>query len=354
MIFIVDDNDSNLMKAASILESDYQVVTMSSAAKMFSLLEKKLPELILLDIEMPEMNGFEAIVKLKENPEWRNIPVIFLTGRIDEEKGLSLGAVDYITKPYSPVIVKLRVQNQIKIINEQLFRARSEFLPRMSHELLTPMNLIIGMTENAEITNNPSKIKHCLNEIGNASNRMVKLIKDVLDISYGKDNLSLTESVFSVNEVVGNVLNMVKAIHCKKQQKLSLDISQSIPSVLVGDKKRFIQLLINLLTNAVKFTPENGEIKLRACVFDEDTEVVMLKFEVEDNGIGISKEQQSTLFEIFVQSDDSVAIKCDGMGVGLALSKLIVETMGGKIWLESELGKGSKFIFTCKFKKYLE
>jgi signal transduction histidine kinase len=356
MIFIVDDNISNLMKAASILESDYEVVTMSSAAKMFSLLEKKHPELILLDIEMPEMNGFEAIVKLKENPEWRDIPVIFLTGRTDEEKGLSLGAVDYITKPYSPVIVKLRVQNQINILSERLYRVKSEFLSRMSHELLTPMNAIMGVIQSVDKTDNSEMLKKYLGKIENASSHMLELVQDLLDVSVlneDKDK-SLSEAAFSLSSMIENVLKTIKPINKKKEHTITTSICESIPDVLLGDEKRITRVITHLMTNAVKFTLERGEIDLNICTRYEEKEAVTLQFKVTDNGFGIPKERRNKLFEIFEQADGSATREHGGMGVGLALSKLIVEAMGGKIWFDTELGEGSKFIFTCKFKKQLQ
>jgi signal transduction histidine kinase len=354
MIFIVDDNISNLMKAASILESDYQVITMSSAAKMFSMLERKHPELILLDIEMPEMNGFEAIVKLKEHPEWRDIPVIFLTGRIDEEKGLSLGAVDYITKPYSPVIVKLRVQNQINILNERLYRIKSEFLSRMNHELLTPMNAIMGVLQNVDKTDNSEKLKKYLGKIENASNHMLELIQDLLDVSALNENKekSLSESEFSFNSMIENVLNDIKLINKEKQHTITTNICESIPDVLLGDEKRIARVITHLMTNAVKFTLERGEINLDVSVRYGEKEAVTLQFKVTDNGFGIPKERRNKIFEIFEQADGSVTREHGGMGVGLALSKLIVEAMGGKIWFNTYFGKGSEFIFTCKLKKH--
>jgi signal transduction histidine kinase len=290
-IFVIDDSDTNLATAEEALEDHFNVITLPSAAKMFSLFEKIMPNLILLDIEMPEMNGFEAIVKLKENPEWRDIPVIFLTGRIDEEKGLSLGAVDYITKPYSSVIVKLRVQNQINILNERLYRVKSEFLSRMNHELLTPMNAIMGVLQNVEKTDDSDRLKKYLGKIENASEHMLELIRDLLDVSALNEdkNKSLSESAFSLNSTIEKVLNVINPINKEKQHTITTSICGSIPDVLLGDEKRIARVITHLMTNAVKFTLERGKIDLSVFVRYEEKEAITLQFKVTDNGFGIPK-----------------------------------------------------------------
>jgi signal transduction histidine kinase len=229
-------------------------------------------------------------------------------------------------------------------------RAKSEFMARMSHEMRTPMNAIMGMTRLAQMkSSGPEKINNCLDKINDASGQLLRLIDDVLDISgMEHDIFKLAASSFSFRTMFQGILKDMVIYADKKQQSIDYAIDQSIPEPLIGDEKRLGQVIANLLANAVKFTPERGEIRFAACALGEDNGVATLQIEVADNGIGISKEQQSEIFTIFEQADGSLSRKYGGIGLGLPLSRRIIEMMGGKIWVDSELGKGSKFTFTCK------
>ena len=187
----------SIMALTDILSAEYTVYVTKSGEKAIKAAEKYLPDVILLDILMPEMDGYAVIAALKNGKKIQNIPVIFVTGLSnidDEQKGLSLGAADYISKPFSPAIVKLRVQNQIKIINqmrliiekelaEKSSRAQFEFLSRMSHEMLTPMNTIVGMTQIAKMSEVSGEIRNYLDEIDTASRQLLGLINNLFNIS---------------------------------------------------------------------------------------------------------------------------------------------------------------------------
>ena len=366
-ILVVDDENSNIMALTDILSREYIVYAAKNGQGAIKAAEKYLPDVILLDILMPEMDGYAVIGELKNSERTQNIPVIFVTGLSnadDEEKGLTLGASDYITKPFSSAIVKLRVRNQIKIINqmrliiekettEKISRAKSEFLSHMSHEMLTPMNAIMGMTQIIKMSGDSGEMKEYFDEIESASRHLLRLINDLLDIS-GNENVafSLSDSVFSFKMMLRNVLKDISRKVMEKQQTLNFDIDQSIPELLIGDEKRLAQIITNLLTNAQKFTQEHGEINLFAHALDEDDGVVTLQIEVADNGVGLSKEQQRDIFNVFDRADDSSSKEQGGAGLGLSISKRIVEKMGGKIWVDSEPDKGSKFTFTCTLRKH--
>ena len=235
---------------------------------------------------------------------------------------------------------------------EQGNRSKSEFLSRMSHEMRTPMNAIIGMTSIAQSTEDYSKKEYCLEKISNASHHLLGVINDVLDMSKIEANkFELSVGSFNVDKMFLSVANVVGFRIEEKSQDFSLFIEPRIPGTLVGDEQRIAQVAVNLLTNAVKFTPENGKIKLSATIEHEDKSSIIIKIIVSDNGIGISEEQQAKLFQSFEQADGSIARRFGGTGLGLAISKKIVELMDGKIWVESELGTGSDFIFTMKLKK---
>ena len=200
-VLIVDDEDLTIMALTKVLCPEYTAFAAKNGRDAVELAEKFSPDVILLDIVMPEMDGYAVIADLKRSEKTRDIPVIFITGMSendDEEKGLELGAVDYITKPFSPKLVKLRVKNQIKIIDqmrqiidkelaEKSIRAKNEFFMNMSHELLTPMNIIMGMTQIAKKIKNPEKTADCLDEIYGASRHLLRIITDLLEASENKE-----------------------------------------------------------------------------------------------------------------------------------------------------------------------
>jgi len=249
----------------------------------------------------------------------------------------------------------LKLRDELNAAKEQVeysSRAKSEFLSRKSHEMRTPMNAIMGMTQIAKIRGIPDRVKDCIDEIDTAAGRLLQLIDDVLDISdmeYGI--FKLNEAEFSFNTMFRDVLQVAGYNASEKSQKMTSEIDPAIPDPLWGDEKRLKQIITNLMANAVKYTPEHGEISFTARVHDEDDGVVTLLFEITDNGIGMSAEHQDRLFTIFEQADGGMTRKHGGIGIGLALSKRIIEMMGGTISVKSETGKGSKFTFSCKFRR---
>jgi len=379
-ILIVDDEKANIITLTGILSSEYRVLALKNSRDTLQVAGDEMPDVILLDVLMPDMDGFEVISELKNNDKTRDIPVIFITGLNnieDEKKGLSMGAADYITKPFYSAIVQLRIKNQIKILErdsiehdlnvvlklkEELIaakeqaehsnRAKSEFLSRMSHEMLTPMNAIMGMMQIARMY--PDRQKVSFDEIDASTRRLLNLINNVLDVSgieYG--TLKLHEDEFSFKAMMRTVVNDAVRHAGKKEQVINCAIDPAIPEELTGDEKMLYKVISNLLANAVKFSPERSEINFKARVLEEGNEDITLEFTVSDNGIGISREQQQKLFTIFEQADGSDTRRYGGIGIGLALSKRIIDMMGGNISVESELEKGAAFVFTCILKKPL-
>jgi PAS domain S-box-containing protein len=253
----------------------------------------------------------------------------------------------------------LREQNRLKAeIEKALYnaqeasRAKSEFLSRMSHEMRTPMNTIMGLAQVARMSSSPKEIGKYLDDIGGASRVLLGLIDDVLDMSsIEHDSFKLLDAAFDFGAMIGDVLQAIGHSASEKRQAFTSYISPSIPPTLIGDERRLKQVIVSLLVNAVKYTPEQGKIHLAAVVLEKADENVTMRFEITDSGVGISKEKQDDIFAIFQQADGGVARKHQGVGLGLALSKHIIEMMGGQIHLDSEPGKGSKFTFTCKLKR---
>ncbi|MDR1649218.1 MAG: response regulator [Synergistaceae bacterium] len=236
--------------------------------------------------------------------------------------------------------------------SEQANRAKSGFLSNMSHEMRTPMNAIIGMTTIAKSSSDIEKKNRCIEKIEEASTHLLGVINDILDMSKIEANkLDLSPVSFDFEKMLQKVVGIVNFRVDEKAQNFSVHIDKHIPRVLIGDDQRLTQVATNLLSNAVKFTPECGSVTLDARLAGEEHGVCTLQISVTDTGIGISEEQQSRLFTSFEQAENDTSRRFGGTGLGLAISKRIVELMGGRIWIESELGKGSTFSFTAQVKR---
>jgi len=361
-ILIIDDEPNNIIALTDILEDDYTVYAVVDSVEAVSTAESVKPDVILLDIIMPEMDGYDVIKALKSSTITYDIPVIFITGLDNveaEEKGFALGAVDYISKPFHSIIVKMRVKNQINILErvferntaENISRAKSDFLANMSHEMRTPLNAIIGMTLIGKKTNDINEKIHALNKIGDASSHLLGMVSDILDMAKIEANkLELVNDEYNFEHMIEKILNVIHFRADEKKQKLFINIDPGIPRFLIGDDQRLSQILTNLLANAVKFTDNHGEVRLDVLLIEKDKDQCKLRIEVTDSGIGIPLKKQKKLFDAFEQGDSSVNRKYGGTGLGLSIAKRIVELMGGKIWVESEPGKGAKFVFTLSTK----
>ena len=507
-ILIIDDEKANIITLTHILGSQYTIYAAKNGRDGIELAMNYLPDIILLDILMPEMDGYEVLSLLKKTEKTQDIPIVFITGLSkvgDEERGLAMGAADYITKPFSSTIVKLRIRNQINILKQRIteydlmkyrltsdalnialwnievvngdpvhadnkftwtqefrnmlgfsdtddfadklhswsdrlhpedkkrtfdaliahlndysgktpydletrlmlkngqyrhFRifgstlrdnagiplrvagalqditeekqtsellkealekatlastAKSNFLSNMSHEIRTPLNAIIGMTAIGKNTKDLSRKDYALNKIEGASTHLLGVINDVLDMSKieaKKFELSLAE--FNLEKVIQRIIDVVSFKAEEKRQKITVTIDPEIPGILIGDDQRIAQVIANLMGNAVKFTPNKGSISLVASLLETKNDLYTIQVSVTDTGIGIKPEQHERLFQFFEQVESSTVRKYGGTGLGLAISKNIVELMGGKIWVESELGKGSSFSFIIQLRKGIE
>ena len=231
-------------------------------------------------------------------------------------------------------------------------KAKGLFLSNMSHEIRTPLNAIIGMISIGQGSGDIEKKDYCFSRAESASKHLLGLINDILDISkIEADKLELSYGELNFENMLANIVNLANVRIEEKKQSFIVKLSEDMPAYIEGDELRLSQVITNLLTNAIKFTPENGTVTLDVSKTEETDNDVELRVEVTDTGIGISEEQQERLFSSFSQADSSITQKFGGTGLGLAISKRIIEMMGGKIWIESELGKGAKFIFTIRAQK---
>jgi PAS domain S-box-containing protein len=231
-------------------------------------------------------------------------------------------------------------------------KAKSEFLANMSHEIRTPINAITGMTIIGKSAADMKQAAYCFGRIEEASILLLGIINDILDMSkIEAKKFELSPSEFHFEKMLQKVINIFSFNMEKKRQKFKVNIDNTIPEVLLGDEQRLMQIITNLVGNAVKFTPEDGSIRIDTCFLEEKDGICTIQVMVTDSGIGISPEQQKNLFVSFQQAENSTSRKFGGSGLGLAITKNVIEMMGGKIWVESELGKGAIFAFTVQLKR---
>ena len=356
-VLIVDDEKVNLDLLVSILNSEYTVYMTKSGASAVEMANELLPDIILLDIIMQDMNGYKVLEILKASEKTQHIPVIFITGlesTEDEEKGLSLQAADYIHKPLSPAIVKLRVSNQIQILNQikaikkyaheaVLSEERSKFFARMSHEMRTPLNAVIGFSEmtldecslNEEAAENIAKI--C-----NAGSSLLHMVNDILDISKLEEGkFSLIPIEYNFPGLINDTVTQSIIYKGDKSVDFLMDIDENIPVNLFGDDQRIKQILNNLLSNAFKYT-KDGKVELKVVSKTKDDTVILI-FSVRDTGVGIPREFLKNIFADYARMETADNRKIAGTGLGLPIVKMLIDMMNGEISVESESGKGSCF-----------
>jgi len=288
-----------------------------------------------------------VICIVKEKPAMQDLLIagIFFCGAI-----FVLAMVTMIHRMFGTATENSQLLNA-KETAEQSSRAKSAFLANMSHELRTPLNAIIGMINIGKAALDMERMIYCFKKIEDAAQHLLGIINDILDLSkIEADKFELSEIEFNFEEMLQRVVNVVSFRVDERQQKLTVFLDKAIPKVLIGDDQRLAQVITNLLGNAVKFTPEKGFIRIGTYFLGEKDRVCKIQISVTDTGIGISPEQQARLFKSFQQAEGGTSRKFGGTGLGLAICKNIVEMMGGKIWIESEIGAGSKFAFTVQLK----
>jgi signal transduction histidine kinase/DNA-binding response OmpR family regulator len=248
----------------------------------------------------------------------------------------------------------VRLVNAMKKADEAT-RAKSSFLANMSHEIRTPLNAVLGMAELAMSVTDPDRKNHYLGRIMDAGNSLLAIINDILDFSKIEAHKLALEAIdFDIRRTMEATLDLYMLPAGKKGLDLTFSVDDDVPQVLMGDPSRLGQILINLVSNAIKFT-ETGGVDVRVSLVEGPKDVVpeapvKLLFSVSDTGVGIAEDKQKDVFESFLQADDSITRKHGGTGLGLTICTLLVELMGGEIGLESEEGKGSTFRFSARLK----
>jgi signal transduction histidine kinase len=364
-LLIIDDIVDNLMLLGEAMSSEYKIKVATSGVQGLELaVQNPKPDLILLDIMMPGIDGYEVCRRLKADSRTRHIPVIFLSAldkESDELQGLDAGAVDFITKPFKLEVVRARINTQLELLRmrQQLQTARlkaeaasqskSVFLANMSHEIRTPMSAIMGMTDLAlEKSSDPQQQRY-LETVKLSADSLLALINDILDFSkIEAGQMELDEHPFLLAEAIEAAMRTVSILSKEKGLEITLEIAPDVPVAVAGDSLRFRQIILNLLSNAIKFSVK-GVIRINVTVEHSELATTTLRVSVTDQGIGIKEDKISSVFSAFSQADSSVSRKFGGTGLGLAICRQLCELMGGTIRVESEYDKGSTFSFAVMF-----
>ena len=363
-ILIVDDQEANVsLLEQMLLDAGYVSVSSTrNPREVCELHRKNRYSLILLDLLMPGLDGFQVMEGLNEIETEGYLSVLVQTAQPNHKlRALKAGAKDFISKPFDLVEVLLRVHNLIEVRllhREALLRteqaeARSEqsesanlaknhFLASMSHELRTPLNGVIGFTEFLMDEKpgplNP-KQKEYLGDILNSGRHLLQLINDVLDLAKVEaGRMEVNSETFDLRKAVQEVCAVAQSIALKKSIQVEVEIAPEIGSVKI-DPKKFKQVLYNLLSNGVKFTDAGGRVDIVVAAHGAN----QFKLSVRDTGIGIKAEDLERLFREFEQLESGTSRRFEGTGLGLALTRKLVELHQGEIHVESEFGKGSTF-----------
>jgi len=355
-ILVIEDDESMLTGVREALQlAGYEVITAKDGQAGLKALQQRRPDLIISDIMMPVLDGYGFLHEVRQNPEWLDIPVIFLTAkgeRRDIRLGKQLGVDDYLIKPFDVEDLLVTVEAKLKrsrelqaVAGERLSQLRQAILNILSHELRTPLTLIQGYTElMSEEGLGAEELKSFLQGVRSGSERLNRLVEDFLlliSLETGEmaENFALRRQPVSIEAVVRQVALTYRAELSQRRSplKLTVELPDLLPEVM-GDTEYLVDALSRLMDNAIKFSkPEGGEIRLRAMQEGEWVRLV-----VEDEGIGIPSAELPHLFEPLHQVNRE-RMEQQGAGIGLTIVKGLVELHGGRIEVESEVGVGSRF-----------
>jgi signal transduction histidine kinase len=363
-ILIVDDDPivRSLMRDA-LEDEGFSVVEAEDGVEACRVCEERLPVLLVVDVVMPQMDGFELCRELRNRPATKDVPILIATGLDDLHsvaKAYDAGATDFIAKPLNWLILNHRIrymlraarafnelrqnQERLRTAKEQAEaanRAKSEFLTNMSHELRTPLNAIIGfssMMRDQLAGPLGTQYLEYTKIIVESGTHLLAIINDILDVARAETGrLKLSEEEVDIADIVSLSAGMIRTLAEKAEVECSFEVADDLP-LFWGDPTKMRQILINLLTNAIKFTPAGGEVRLTA----KQEQNGAINFLIKDTGIGIPADKMAIALAPFGQVDSSLARRYDGVGLGLPLTKRLLELHDGTLEIISEPGRGTE------------
>jgi len=370
-VLIVDDQSDNLKVLYNTLKPlGYDISLAATGQQAINHISEHRPDLILLDITLPDINGIDVCRKIKEYKATENIPVIFISACTDSSdvvKGFDVGCVDYIRKPFVETEVIARVQNHLtlkflhenlerrvverthelekaKVLAETANQAKTQFLSRMTHEFKTPLNSILGFSQLQEqqiAESDTNNLVISREYIFNAGTHLLSLVENVLDLAHMENQqLKLPLEKVSINETLESSIN----INREMADEAGISIDYNLLEVSIqGNKHRLEQVFNNLLTNAIKFNFKHGMVSINVKIVDDDQVEVSFM----DSGVGIADEDEERIFMPFTRLAYAEKHEIPGAGIGLSQSKYLVEEMNGSIDFHSQLGQGS--VFSVRF-----
>jgi len=364
IILVVDDTEDNLdLLEFALKRKPVKMLRAASGQECLAVAEEKQPDIILLDIQMPEMDGFETLKRLRANPATVKIPVVFLTAqRKDADSiatGLALGAEQYLTKPIDTdeLLVRTKMLIQLKRAEAELERTKADFMAMLVHDLRSPLIGIKSVIELLQDSGKGSVLNddhfELLNSAHSSSRKLLELISDFLDLSkYEAGTISFDRSAVPIQRFIDPVLSQMDIQFKQRNVKLVASLPEHLPNVYV-DAAKTEQVVMNLLSNALKFTKKGGLIEVTAEPITVETITKegpksgkYVRVNVVDNGVGIAADELPTLFERYKQASSARIIKAKGTGLGLVICRRIVEAQDGQVSAQSEPGKRTTFSFT--------